>query len=555
VALYALGLATAPAQADWTTYHADGARSGVDQSSATPLPFAPAWAASGLSGPVWAEPLVWQGLVIVVTDNNDVYAFSEASGQQLWHVNAGPPVPASALPCGDVVPNVGITSTPVIDPTSGAVYVVADVRSGSSASHTLVAYNARTGAEIFNRNVDPPGSNPLNQLQREGLALDNGRILVGYGGNDGDCASYTGYLVSAPADNVGANAVYQVPTSKGGAIWSGGGAPGIDGAGNVYVPTGNGANGPGQAFDHGDTLEKLSAMATEVDYFAPASWAQDSANDADLGSVSPALLPGAMAYQGGKNGNGYLVSTANPGKIGGQLYSAPVCNSFGSDAYLNGVLYVACSSGVHALNIDFANHRFSPRWTGPSDANGPPIIAGNLVWVTSTSNSKLYGLDPGSGAVRVSQATPAMEHFVTPAASDGRLFLATGSTLNAYTVAAPLPASATAGPPSAAAPTAAASPPAGACRARLSLALRVPAGRRIVRVAVYLGRRRLLVRRGTALRHIFFLPPRSGRVALRVIEFPRHGRALRLTVGLRNCHRVTPPQRRRRHARTGRQRH
>ena len=126
----------------------------------------------------------------------------------------------------------------------------------------------------------------------------------------------------------------------------------MDAAGNVYVPTGNAANGPNQPFDHGDTLEKLSATATELDYWAPSTWAQDSASDADLGSVSPELLPGNLFYQGGKNGNGYLISSTSLGHIGGDVYHAAVCNSFGSDAYAAGILYVACSSGIRALNID-----------------------------------------------------------------------------------------------------------------------------------------------------------------------------------------------------------
>ncbi len=311
---------------------------------------------------------------------------------------------------------------------------MADLASGSSASHTLVAYNVRTGAQLFTRSVEPP-SNPLNQLQRPGLALDQGRILIGFGGNDGDCAQYKGFLVSAPADNSGANAIYTVPTSREGAIWAGGGAPAVDASGNVFVATGNAADGPGQPYDHGDTLEKLDADASELDYWAPATWAQDSASDADLGSVAPELLPGNLVYQGGKNGKGYLVSSTSLGHIGGELFSAAVCDSFGADAYENGVLYVACASGIRALNIDAANHRFSARWTGPADANGPPIISGGLVWVTSTANAKLYGLDPSTGAVDVTETTPAMEHFTTPAASDGRLFLATDSTLSAYTIA------------------------------------------------------------------------------------------------------------------------
>lgn len=373
-------------------------------------------------------------------------------------------------------------------------------------------------------------------------------MLIGFGGNDGDCAQYKGYLVSAPEDNRGANDTYTVPTSREGAIWSAGGPPAVDAAGNVYVPSGNATDEPGQAYDHGDTLEKLSATATELDYWAPSSWAQDSANDADLGSVSPELLPGNLIYQGGKNGNGYLISSASLGHIGGDLYHAPVCNSFGSDAYAAGVLYVACTSGIRALNVDTTARRFSARWTGPADANGPPILAGGRVWVTSTSHAKLYGLDPSSGAVEVTQSTPAMEHFVTPAASDGRLFLATGSTLNAYTIATAVTPPGSTPPPSTSPPKTTPptqKPASNLCRRKLSFALRVPGRERIVQVSVYLGHRQILVRHGFSLRRVLFAHPGS-QFTLRVVETPRRGRRITVTVRFRNCRRiVVHPLRRR----------
>ena len=192
-ALCLLALAVAgPAQADWTTYHANPALTGVDTTSGTAAPFATAWTAAGLVGDIWSEPLVYNGLVIVATENNDLYALNEATGAQVWHVRAGPPVAASELPCGDISPTVGITGTPVIDASTGTLYAVADLGSGSSAVHTLFAYDAATGSLEWSRAVEPPSDDPLNQLQRESLTLDGGRVLIGYGGNDGDCAQYKG---------------------------------------------------------------------------------------------------------------------------------------------------------------------------------------------------------------------------------------------------------------------------------------------------------------------------------------------------------------------------
>jgi len=533
--------ASGSARADWTTYHADPALSGVDTTSGTAVPFATAWTASNLVGDIWSEPLVYNGLVIVATENNDVYAFDEATGAQVWHVSGGTPVPASELPCGDIAPTVGITGTPVIDASTGTLYAVADLSSGSSAAHTLFAYDAATGSLEWSRAVEPPSDDPLNQLQRESLALDGGRVLIGYGGNDGDCAQYKGVLVSAPENNQGPNDVYTVPTTREGAIWSGGGAPAVDTSGNVYVATGNAADGPGQPYDHGDTLEKLNADATELDYWAPLTWAQDSASDADLGSVSPALLPGNLVYQGGKNGNGYLISATNLGHISAGLYSAPVCDSFGSDAYANGILYVACSSGIKALNIVTSPPSFNVRWTGPSDANGPPIIAGGLVWVASTADAKLYGLDPLTGAVKVSTSTPAMEHFITPSASNGKLFLATDTTLNAYTIATALTPTPTPAPTPIPTPAPTPTPtPAtpSKCPRAVVLTLRHPRHERIVRATVYEGHRRLATRRGSRLRTIAVRHVARGSVTIRLVEVPRHGHRIVERVRVRGCRRV-----------------
>jgi outer membrane protein assembly factor BamB len=438
-----LALGAIPASADWPTYHADAQRTGVDQSSAgTPLPFASTWTSPNLGGKIYAEPLVYHGLVIVATEGNDVYALSETTGQVVWHANAGTPVPSTALPCGDITPTVGITSTPVIDPATGTLYLVADLWDGTHAHHMLVAYSAVTGAQQWTKGVDQPGSTPENQLQRAGLNLSAGRVLIGFGGNDGDCGTYWGWLVSVAGDGSSMTAWQAASAGNGAAIWATAG-PTVDASGRVFVATGN-SDASASPYDYSDAVVRfpspslLSPNPGPSDYFTPSNWVTLNTDDLDLGSSGTVLLANGLAFQDGKDGNGFLLSTAGLGGIGAQLYEASTgCASFGGDAYANGVIYVACASGgTLALSVNASAPSFSPLWRGPSDANGSPILAGGLVWVTSYTNGVLYGLNPQTGAVVVRQSTPAMEHFTSPSASDGQLVLATGSTVEAYRIAA-----------------------------------------------------------------------------------------------------------------------
>jgi hypothetical protein len=117
--------------------------------------------------------------------------------------------------------------------------------------------------------------------------------------------------------------------------------------------------------------------------------------------------------------------------------------------YSAGIIYVTCGDGLHALALNAAAPSFAPvaGWQVPSAVVGPPIVAGGLVWATAWDHAALYGLNPSSGQIVVKQSTPAMEHFTTPSASDGKLFLATGQTVEAYTIANPLPPPAAVPPP------------------------------------------------------------------------------------------------------------
>ncbi len=190
------------------------------------MPPAQAWQSAALDGDIYGQPLVYGTRVYVATENDSVYALDAATGAVIWQRNVGTPVPDKPTSgCGDIG-NVGITSTPVIDTSTGRIFAVADTWDGTIASsikHLLVGFNLADGSPapglpVF---VDPAGSHPAQQLQRVGLALDAGQIVIGFGGNAGDCGDYHGRLVSVAEDG-GPLSSFEVEASAQsgeGAIW------------------------------------------------------------------------------------------------------------------------------------------------------------------------------------------------------------------------------------------------------------------------------------------------------------------------------------------------
>jgi outer membrane protein assembly factor BamB len=549
-ALAVLLLSLVPAaSADWTTYHGNAGRSGVDTSSTGSLPFSAAWTSPMLAGDIYGQPLVHNGLVVVATESNDVYALNESTGQVVWHRNVGTPVDASALPCGNIGPTVGITSTPVIDPATDRVFVVADTWDGSHASsirHLLFGFNVSSGSGIggLPLPIDPPTSDHSALLQRTALALDGGKVIIGYGGNDGDCGTYHGWLVAAP-ETGGALQTFAVsPTSGGGAVWGAGDGAAVDSSGNIWAATGNGFGAP---YEYQESVLRLNSDLGLIDHWAPSNWQALDNNDTDLGSSDPLLLPGGLAFQIGKEGVGYLLSMSHLGGTGAApAYQAQVCGaSFGGNVYYSGVIYVTCTDGLYALSLNTSTRTFAPvaSWQVPSGANGPPIVAGGLVWATDYSDSPntLYGLNPQTGQPVVTRSTAHMVHFTSPSASDGKLFLATGHTVEAYRIANPV-SSSTQQPP----------PATGTCgcagaRCRIRLVLARPRHGRITRARVYLGKHLLANKRGHRLRRIWFTSPSHRRTfSVRVIERTSTHRRLSFKVSYRDCRRVKPSRHRHR---------
>jgi outer membrane protein assembly factor BamB len=406
--------------ADWPTYHGQPARTGV-ATAGPPLGRAHRLWAAGVDGAVYAEPLVVGGKMIVATENNSVYAFDVASGHQAWRTHLGTPVPGGELPCGNIDPS-GITGTPVVDPAAGVVYAVTFQR----FEHRLVALDLATGAVRWQRRIDPPGADPRTHQQRAALALSRGRVYVSYGGLYGDCGYYHGWVLGAPASGPSGRVLsYRVPTGREGAIWAPSG-PAVDGAGNLYVATGNGSST--SRFDFGNAVIRLTPSLRRSGFFAPRNAPALSASDLDLGSTGPLLLPGARAFIIGKTGVGYLLSTRRLGGIGHPLASRNICGgAYGGDAYARGTIYVSCTDGVVAIRL--AGDRLIPAWS-QSAAGYPPILAGPGLW--AVGGGSLDQLDPQSGRVRFSSSIGDPAHFATPAASGGRIFVAAGGRVYAF---------------------------------------------------------------------------------------------------------------------------
>jgi uncharacterized protein (TIGR03437 family) len=299
-----------------------------------------------VDGQIYAQPLYVPGIkisgvarnvVYIATMHNSIYAIDADAPQStkpLWTVNLGPPVLSSVFNFTDILPEVGILSTPVIDPARGVIYVVADTLQSGVPAFFLHALSLVDGTEQLNGPVQitasVPGNgagtdgsgtvvlDPIFHLQRPGLALSNGQLYIMFGSH-ADSGYWHGWILGYDAGNVqNQTAVFNTtPNGAAGSIWQGGRGPVIDGEGDIYVVTGNGDYDGATAFS--ESILRLSPESrsflgtTQLNirgWFTPENWSDLNDSDWDLGSSGAMLIPGTSTLiAGSKAGLLFALST------------------------------------------------------------------------------------------------------------------------------------------------------------------------------------------------------------------------------------------------------
>ena len=469
-AVAALGLATAPGSngmahpaahphaqlvastGAWTTYHRDNGHTGNDPTLPAMSSVSTGWTSGAMDGELYAEPLIYNGVVYAATLNNTVYAFRQSDGGALWSKHVGAPQ-TSGWVCGNINPT-GILGTPVVDVAANRIYVVAEITGTTPTYHLFGLDLANAGNIVLDSPIAPTGFDWSIQQERGALALANGYVYVPMGGRLGDCGSYNGWVIGVPTSGSGSLIWYKTAGSGSG-IWGAGG-PVVDGSGNVYAATGNGVSAGCSSVDQNDAVVRLSSTLALQDYFMPNDWqANWCLNDQDLGSAGPLLISSSLLFQAGKRGGGFLLNPASLGGVDGQLFPTPkpatyaqadVCRgnqsdaTFGSFAYAAPYVYVECeSNGLVAMNVNTSTKAFnvcdatcgSPDWNAGGTATfGPPIVAGGAVWVVDSSG--LYAFNQTTGVLLYHSASFGVNRFVTPAEAGGQVFVPSRTVIRSF---------------------------------------------------------------------------------------------------------------------------
>ncbi|MFN2450831.1 MAG: PQQ-binding-like beta-propeller repeat protein [Candidatus Dormibacteria bacterium] len=407
--------AAPPRPIDWLTYMGSPTRSGQANLPVPQGPLRIAWRSPVLDGATYAEPLVSEGTLIVATQSNTLYALSPADGHILWHTHLGDPDTDLAPPC-TVRTLGGLTSTPVIDPTTHTIYAGTFVQPGV---HELVALDSRSGTVRFRRPIEPRGENPFLEGQRGALALANGMVYIPFGGRFGDCGRYHGAVMGIAADGSGPVLEFRVRASQGAGIWAPTGVV-VEPGGNLLVTTGNtwGA-AAGEGYNDSNSVIRLSPQLRPLDYWAPRDWQQRSAGDVDkdVGSLGPLLVGGDRVLQAAKHGTAFLLHRQPLGHVGGEMTSVDVgTDAIGSAAYsaAEQMVLVPTTGGMDGVSLG-PGPELRRVWSTPTGHwYGPPLVGHGAVWTVDVLNGTLYVLAVKDGAqLGVLKVGPVV-HFTTP---------------------------------------------------------------------------------------------------------------------------------------------
>jgi hypothetical protein len=496
---------------DVTTYHNDIARTGQNTTE-TKLTQANVNSTTfgllrnlAVIGLVDAEPLYLSQLsvggsphnvVFIATEHDSVYAFDSDTGAQLWKVSllGSGETTSDNRGCGQVSPEIGITSTPVIDRTAGAhgiLYAVAMSKNGSTYFQRLHALDITTGAELAGGPVTVqasyPGTganssggqvvfDPKQYKERAALLLLNGVIYTSWASHC-DINPYTGWIMGYNQTTLAQTSVLNLtPNGSEGSIWQSGGGLAADAQGNIYALVANGTfdttldtNNLPNKQDYGNGFVKVSTTngALKVaDYFNMSTTVSESGSDTDLGSGGPMVLPDQnygtantlnLAVGAGKDGNLYVVNRNNMGKwsatsnsVYQELAGAVPNGVFGVPAYFNNTVYYCdVSATLKSFAISNGKLATTPVQTGASftypgvlpsvSANG---TSDGIVWaIENTGTAVLHAFaanDLTQELYNSNQAASGRDHFgsgnkyITPMIADGKVFAATSNSVAVF---------------------------------------------------------------------------------------------------------------------------
>jgi hypothetical protein len=463
-----------------------------------------------VDGDVYAQPLYLpdveipgkgkHNVLFIATENDSIYAFDADAGSAtpLWQVTFADsskgisPLSDSDVRCFFIAPNIGITSTPVIDLPSGTLYVLARTKENpgflraNEYKQRLHALAITTGAEKFGGPVEIQAAvsgkgagqsggrlrfDPLNENPRAALLLVNDTVYLSWGSSC-DVGPYHGWLMAYDAHTLSQKSVFNTsPDASEGAIWQGDAGPAADQAGNIFLVTGNGDfDAATNGRDFGDSVLKLSSTAQNLsvsDYFTPSNQAQLSANDNDLGSSGPVLLAdqhGAhphLLVTAGKEGRIYLLDRDHLGKFQPDNDSHAVQSilasrgAFGAMAYWNqNVFFIGSDTHLQDFALDHGVLKSkAASQTRFFDSGATPAISANgskagIVWAASSKNwneppgrpAVLYAYDAAdvSRELYSSEQNPQRDRpgvalrFAIPTIANGKLYLGSKGQVDVY---------------------------------------------------------------------------------------------------------------------------